>query len=161
VREEILRLLHDTSAMLVTTMIDYYGLPKSFPKRADPEGNTPLARVQSVETAIDGDISNPRFKSYLSLHEFEALLFSSPPTIASAFARSDLLSDLQKIRDSFSTPEEINEGNDTAPSKRLRELYPRYGKPFFGSLIAIRIGLETIRQACSHFNSWVSLLEQV
>jgi len=159
IRNEVLRLLADSSAVALTTMLDYYALPPSFPGRGQPRGRTATERVQSVETAWESDINSPRFRAYLSLHEFEALLFSDPAAIAQGFAKTELESALIAIRSSFATPEEINDDPDTAPSARLEKLYPRYSKPFFGTLIARRIGMDVMRRECPHFASWVRFLE--
>lgn len=159
VRSEVLRLLGDSSAVRVTTMLDYYGLPTSFPGRTQPHGSTPADRVRSVELAWEKDISDPRFQPYLSLHEFEALLFAEPAAIARGFARPELETAMVEIRSAFPTPEEINDNPDTAPSARLEELFPRYSKPFFGTLIARRIGLEAMTAECPHFADWVEFLK--
>jgi len=156
VRAEIMRLLHDSSAIAVTTMLDYYALPSSFPGRSNPIGATPSAKVGNVEAVWNADINNARFSSYLSLHEFEALLFCDPDEIAGGFAKPDLATQLHAIRGSFATPEDINDHPDTAPSARLQTLYPRYSKPFFGSLIAGRIGIDRMSAECAHFADWVS-----
>lgn len=159
VRKEILRLLGDSSAALVTTMVDFYGLPSSFPGRANAEGNTPRERVVFVENAIEQDINDARFQAYYSLHEFEALLFSSPATIAAAFAMPNVEQKLLSIRAQFTSPEEIDDSPSTSPSSRLQSLYPQYSKPFYGTLIAGRIGLDEMRSACAHFNDWLVRLE--
>jgi uncharacterized protein DUF4276 len=159
VRREILRLLGDSSAALVTTMIDFYGLPASFPGRANVHGKTSIERVVFVENAIEQDINDPRFLAYCSLHEFEALLFSSPATIAAAFAMPTVEQKLLSIRAQFTSPEEIDDHPSTAPSARLQLLYPQYSKPFYGTLIAGRIGLDEMRGACAHFNDWLVRLE--
>lgn len=161
VRREILRLLGDSSAAIVTTMIDFYGLPASFPGRAIAQGATPLERVLFVESAIEHDISDTRFSAYCSLHEFEALLFSSPATIAAAFAVPSIEQKLLSIRAQFSSPEEIDDSPSTSPSSRLQSLYPQYSKPFYGTLIAGRIGLNEMRGACAHFNDWLIRLERL
>lgn len=161
VRSEVLRLLADTSAVGITTMLDYYALPPSFPGRAQPRGPTSTERVQSVETAWEADINNPRFHAYLSLHEFEALLFSEPAAIAQGFAKPKLKPTLASIRSQFSTPEEINDHPQTAPSARLETLYPRYSKPFFGTLIARRIGIVSMMNECPHFAEWVNYLRSL
>jgi len=158
VRGEVVRLLGDTSAVMVTTMLDYYALPSSFPGRTSPVGGTSEARVKYVEQAWFTDIGDTRFKAYLSLHEFEALLFSAPAAIAAGFARPELESDLVSIRNLFSTPEEINDHPETAPSARLEFLFPRYSKPFFGTLIAQRIGVDEMAAHCPHFAEWVRFL---
>lgn len=159
VRREILRLLGDSSAALVTTMIDFYGLPASFPGRQNVRGDTPLERVVFVENAIDQNINDMRFRTYCSLHEFEALLFSSPATIATAFAVPNVEQKLLSIRSQFNSPEEIDDSPATSPSSRLQSLYPQYNKPFYGTLIAGRIGLGEMRSECAHFNSWLLRLE--
>lgn len=158
-RAELLRLLNDSSAVCVTTMLDYYGLAPEFPGRANPVGRTSVERVASVEQAWADDISHLRFLPYLSLHEFEAMLFTEPGVIASSFGQSGLQSQLQGIRASFPTPEDINDHEETAPSRRLGNLFPGYNKPFYGELIAERIGIERIRGECTHFAAWLSRLE--
>jgi hypothetical protein len=161
VKGEVVRLLGDSSAMMVTTMLDYYALPTSFPGRPAPVGTTPEAKVRHVEVAWEADIGNTRFRAYLSLHEFEALLFSKTTVIAEGFAKPELASELEGIRSSFRTPEEINDHPETAPSARLEALYPRYSKPFFGILIARRIGVETMMAECPHFAEWVGFLKSL
>ena len=160
VRDEVTRLLRDSSASMVTTMLDFYGLPTTFPGRANPQGANAQDRVRFVEESWDSDISNSRFKAYLSLHEFEALLFSQPEKIAESFMQPTILSALQRIRDNFPTLEEITDPA-TAPSARLQNLYPRYSKPFFGSLIASRIGVDPMLLDCKHFATWVSFLRSL
>lgn len=161
VRKDINRLLGDTSAALVTTMVDYYGLPKSFPARSSVRGSTPLQRVKYVEAALAADIAHDRFLPYYSLHEFEALLFTSTSAIAHAFAIPSMETKLDVIRAAFPSPEDINDDPATCPSARLESFFPRYSKPFFGSLIASRIGLQQMRDGCAHFNEWLSMLESV
>jgi hypothetical protein len=161
VRAEVVRLLNDSSAMMVTTMLDYYALPETFPGRANPVGRTSPAKVDHGEQAWQADIGSPRFSAYLSLHEFVALLFSAPQKIAEGFARPELAAQLHAIRSGFPTPEDINDHPDTAPSVRLKKLYPRYSKPFFGSLIAGRIGIERMCAECAHFARWVAFLKSL
>jgi hypothetical protein len=57
------------------------------------------------------------------------------------------------------TPEEINEGATTAPSKRIQAIFPTYQKKVHGPLTVQRIGLDRIRAGCPHFDAWVRLLE--
>jgi hypothetical protein len=158
-RAEVLRLLNDSSAACVTTMLDYYGLAPEFPGRGTPAGRTSLEKVSSVEQAWATDINCARFIPYLALHEFEAMLFTEPTIIASSFGQSSLQSALQNIRASFASPEDINDHEETAPSKRLGKLFPSYNKPFYGELIAERIGIGRIRGECVHFGTWLGKLE--
>ncbi len=158
-RTEVLRLLNDSSAARVTTMLDYYGLAPEFPGRENPAGKTPLEKVSSVERAWAEDINHQKFIPYLSLHEFEAMLFADPTQIANGFALPALHYSLLNIKSSFPTPEDINDDEETAPSRRLGKLFPGYNKPFYGELIAERIGIKRIRSECGHFAAWLSSLE--
>ncbi|KAA3600526.1 MAG: DUF4276 family protein [Candidatus Scalindua sp. AMX11] len=160
VRGDILRLLHDSSAVLVTTMFDLYGLPNDFPGRSEARG-APQKKVRYIEEAFRKDIDNSRFLGYLSLHEFEGLLFSSPHIIAITLNAQDREIEINRIRESFSSPEEINDNPETAPSKRLLDIFPRYNKVFYGSTIAHRIGIKTIRSKCQHFHEWMTALENL
>ncbi len=58
-------------------------------------------------------------------------------------------------------PEDINEGPQTAPSKRILEFIPEYAKAQVGPLAAKAIGVEKLRQHCPHFNEWLASLEQL
>jgi hypothetical protein len=159
VRDDARRLLGDTSARLVTTLMDYYGLPKEFPGRSEAAGK-PHQKVAVVESAFQEDIDHPRFLAYLSLHEFEALLFASPSVIARALNDMTKEKTLQGIREGFPTPEDINDNPATTPSRRILGCFPRYNKVYFGSVIARRIGLVHLRRECPHFNDWVNRLER-
>ena len=55
-------------------------------------------------------------------------------------------------------PELINEGKDTAPSKRILDLIPEYDKVSVGPAIVGIEGVEALKAACSHFNSWIEKL---
>lgn len=161
VRNDIQRLLIDTSAVLVTTMLDYYGLPNDFPGYNSLPDGTGYQRTQYLMEKFKEEINNQRFVPFLMLHEFEALLFVSPATIATAFPALQILDEFTKIRASFSSPEEINDGAETHPSARVQKLIQGYQKPLHGSLITKRIGLELLRAECSHFNSWLNQLEAI
>ena len=100
-----------------------------------------------------------RFIPYVQMYEFEALLFSDSKSFAKGIDRSHLASDFQSIRDSFDSPEEINDSPVTAPSKRVLELVSGYEKPLFGTLAALEIGLKTMRHECQLFDTWLKKLE--
>ena len=166
VRKELQELLGDTSAAMVTTMFDYYALPEDFPGRsALPPGDC-YTRVSHIEHAMQADLADKyggeRFQPFLTLHEYEGLLFTAPEMIASAFPALKIIAQLQKIRDAVQSPEEINNNPITAPSKRIEQIIPgKYQKPFHGPLIATRIGIAAMRDACPHFNGWITRLEQL
>jgi uncharacterized protein DUF4276 len=71
------------------------------------------------------------------------------------------LNKLRSVLDEAGSPEMIDDGSDTAPSKRLKKIFPQYQKAANGLLIAQRIGLDPIRSKCGHFNDWISKLENL
>ena len=58
-------------------------------------------------------------------------------------------------------PELINDGHDTAPSKRILEQIPAYKKATAGVTVTEKTGLSTLRAKCKHFHEWLSCLEQL
>ena len=154
-------LLRDTNAALVTTMIDYYGLPTDFPAPPMPATISCYEKVKRYEEAFAAKINHARFLPFLMLHEFEALLFTNPRTLAQPFLENDQTEPLQKIRDQYASPEEIDDSPDTAPSKRIMKLLPGYRKRQHGVIVAQDIGIAAMRTACPHFNEWLTKLEQL
>ncbi|MEN6576184.1 MAG: DUF4276 family protein [Phycisphaerales bacterium] len=65
----------------------------------------------------------------------------------------------RRIREQFPSPEEINDSRQTAPSKRILELKPRYAKVTDGIPISKKIGLDVMRAQCPHFNDWLRKLQ--
>lgn len=161
VATDVRLLLGDTSATAVTTFIDYYGLPSDFPGMGSRPPGSPFDQAGHVESTWTHAVADPRFHPYLMIHEFEALLFSKPDEISSALHGGTALTQLELIRDSFPTPEDINDSPITAPSKRIVDIFPGYKKVVNGPMVAGRIGLEHIRGECTHFDKWVSWLESL
>lgn len=159
VKNDLLRLLPDSNAALVTTMLDFYGLPQDFPGRKKMPGGSCYERVVHLESEFQKDIRHRKFLPYLELHEFEAMMFVSPGEIAKLFPKQDVKEELLTIKSEFQSPEEINDNPNTAPSKRLVSLLPQYQKPLHGPLVILEIGLERIRGECPHFNEWLEKLE--
>ncbi|HYM59599.1 MAG TPA: DUF4276 family protein, partial [Thermoanaerobaculia bacterium] len=76
------RLLNSSGGALVTTLLDYYGLPSDFPGMKTRPNGTPQQRVSHVEQAIRQHFGSPHhFIPFLALHEFEAWLFASPDAL--------------------------------------------------------------------------------
>ena len=166
VRKGILTHLRNDQTALSTTMVDYYGLPRTWPGRESAPRHAALSeRAATVERAVLEDISKAigplaRFVPYVVMHEFEGLLFSDPDRFAQSLGEPDLAPRFQAIRAEFRTPEDINDSPDSAPSKRLRNLYRGYQKPLMGVLAMEQIGLDAVREACPLFNAWIATLEQ-
>jgi len=159
-RNDALRLLGAAGDALVTTMLDYYGLPTDFPGMATRPMGTAAERVEHVETAVRRAFGDPpNFIPFLALHEFEAWLFASPTELPRVLTENEKQPEFAAIRASVATPEEINERPQFAPSKRIETLFPAYKKTLHGPTTASRIGLDQIRAECPHFNQWMGKLE--
>lgn len=100
-----------------------------------------------------------RFLPYLQLHEFEGLLFSDPVAFASGIGEPRLASRLERIRNPFETPEDINDDPTTAPSKQVISVCPSYRKVLDGTRAARAVGIARMRQECPHFRNWLEQLE--
>lgn len=148
----------DKSAV-VTTMLDYYGLPADTPGMQEQIPGTIYDKVSYVENRIKEDIGADNLIPNLMLHEFEALLFSRPECFSYCGLRKSDIKALCDIRSNVETPEHINNDPNTAPSKRILSLYPKYSKIIDGFNIAQDIGLSVMRSECRHFDAWVSALE--
>jgi hypothetical protein len=159
-RDALRRLVNDRDA-LVTTLMDFYGLPTETPGFADlPVGASPQEKVKRVQDAIWRDLGEPpNLHVHLALHEFEAFLFVEPSALEAAMESDGLAQEIERIRSGYTTPEEINQGRETAPSKRIQALRPGFGKTSHGVNAVKRIGLERLRSECPHFGSWLARLE--
>lgn len=162
VQREIRILLRDRGVAAVTTMLDFYGLPDDFPGKANLlHGGSCYQRIVHLEKALQADIDHKSFLPYLSLHEFEALLLVAPEEIGKALPEQPPLDRLTAELESFASPEEVDDGPETHPAARIRQLVPGYRKRLHGPIIAARIGLAAIRERCPHFNAWLSQLERL
>ena len=149
-----------------TTMIDLYALPRKFPgyEEAERLRNDPYKRVEALERSWSHKTGDQRFIPFIQLHEFEAYLLTDVSRFASFFDNADpKIAALRKIVDGVQSPEEINDGQHTAPSKRIIHQFPEYehAKVMVGSQMAEAIGLERIRSRCPHFGEWLRRLEKL
>ncbi len=171
VRREIVNNLRTDSELIVSTMVDYYGMPSDWPGRSDASVGIPSpsdrarviedALLEVVRSEMGADFNPNRFVPYVMMHEFEAMMFSDCDVLGSAIGRQDLTASLQAVRDEFESPEEIDDSPDTAPSKRIESLLPGYQKPIMGVQAAQGIGVDTIRRECPHFADWLHRLESL
>lgn len=117
------------------------------------------ALLHDVVQEMGAGFDDRRFVPFVVMHEFEGLLFSDCAGFSRSIGMPELAGELSKIRGQFLNPEEINDSPDTAPSKRVQRIIPRYQKPLFGVLAALEIGLDAMRRECPHFNDWLTELE--
>lgn len=167
-KDVLLHLRQDTRAYC-TTLLDYYGLGPGFPGTPVPDDLPSSSKAVRIERGMEADIRgcipefrpDLRFLPYIQMHEYEGLLFSSPVMFAAAINQERLAGDFQRVRDSFATPEDINDDPVTAPSKRILAVYPQYRKVLHGTVAAQSIGLAAMRQECPHFCQWLDRLARL
>ena len=145
-----------------TTMFDLYSLPGDFPgyEQAIRELNA-YRRVEQLETELAQDINERRFIPYIQLHEFEALILAQPSALNWEYLEHDKV--IQNLVNMVGeqNPELINQGRETAPSKRILKEIPEYDKVTSGVSVAEYIGLDVLRQKCGHFDQWLTKLDRL
>jgi hypothetical protein len=169
VKKDVLVQLKQDRTAYCSTMLDFYGLGKGFPGTPLPQNLSSLEKVARIEQAVKQDIiaqapdlrADVRFLPYLQLHEYEGLLFSDPAAFANSIYQPNLTGEFKSIRQEFSTPEDIDDSPNTAPSKRVVHLCPSYSKVLDGTRAARAVGIETMRRECPHFRDWIERLEHI
>lgn len=150
------------SHQFTTTMVDLYAL-QGFPEQDAKPSEGPSTRACRIEVAMAADLPSPRFLPYIQVHEFEALVFVDLNQLTPSFPNHDLTAPLAGLLADVvgMPPEDIDDGAETAPSKRLIEYVAPYkhAKAYAGPQTAARIGLARLRDACPHFAAWLSKLE--
>lgn len=143
-------------------MIDLYKLGE-YPGTERRSGESVAARVGRIQAAMLEGLANPRFIPHVQVHEFEALVFVDLDRLPGVFPDNEARGAVEALRAEVRglAPEEIDEGEHTAPSKRLIRAIPQYKdlKASIGPTIAHRIGITRLRAACPHFSSWIARLE--
>lgn len=155
-KNDILRVAA-TKNVLITTLLDFFRLPTDFPGYT-----TDSHRLQDIENKIrnclSGSIDSSCFLPYIQRHEIESLMFTSMEGFEFVVDDSKQLDELRQIVDSYPNPEDINGGAETAPSKRLMNIFP-YEKTADGEMILEALSIDEIRQKCPRFNAWIKKLE--
>ncbi len=157
-------LLRDSAAGAITMFYDYYAFPTNFPPQfpapnlADGLG---AKGADSLEGALATYFNDPRFKPFVHLHEFEAFMFVNAEITAASLVNRSLEKKIAAERAAFENAEAINDGVNTAPSKRIKRLAPTFDKPLQGVIIAEKTGLPALRADCPRFSAWVAWLESL
>lgn len=143
----------------VTSLVDFYGFrDKSSATVADLERQI----RQSVMARLRRPVDESRIIPYVQQYEFEGLLFSDAGAFTALPGVTDsVVGRLAGIRAAFVSPEEINDSESTAPSKRISQIIPEYNKVVHGPLVAMSISLPAIRRECPRFHKWVERLESL
>ena len=166
IQKDISRFLKQDSKgeAFFTSMIDLYRLPADFPgfEEAENHRGEPYRRVEVLEESWARVTGDRRFIPHIQLHEYEAYLFVDVSILSDFYDdRRREIAQLKASGDAYGSPELINDGPDTAPSKRIISRLPQYesDKPTVGVQAAERIGLPAIRKKCLHFSRWLERLE--
>lgn len=145
----------------VTTMFDFYRLPTDVPGVSDAEKiSDPYEKVDIIERKIlekEGYDDN-FFFPYIELHEFEAMIFSDVTKLEEAYFDYDLTALKECVKEQ-SNPELINNGEETAPSKRIINCINCFDKANVGVDVLDKIGIENIAKKCRHFAEWMKRIE--
>ncbi|HEV7369989.1 DUF4276 family protein [Arenibaculum sp.] len=159
---ELRRLRFDYRDGFVTSLYDFYGF----------RDRQPGEDVAALELRIAQRLgSPPNLIPYVQLHEFEGLLLSDPAMVAAYFKAPALETLVASAVARAGSPERVNDGPNTAPSKRLEEWTREHAPPLLrytartkllhAPQFADHLKLPVIRAACARFDDWVSRLERL
>jgi len=161
---DIRRLLrqHQGPRVRVTTLFDLFRLPKGFPGW-DEHGNhaDTNSRCDKLQDAVAEVFDDWRFIPYVQRHEVEALVLASLESLPGLFDANNDLDGLEALAAEIGDqqPEDVDDGPETAPSKRLMRHIPSYRKPLHGPMAIQDAGLADVRVRCPRFDNWVQTLE--
>lgn len=158
-QREMKRLLGDSSTTVLTTLFDYYAFPRDAPGMSNRPLGSPYDRVRHVENAIARAINDPRFLPHLTLHEIETWVLADCVRLGEVMGDLAGAAELLQVVNQESSPELIDDGPTTAPSKRILNAYPNFKKTIDGPLVMADTGLESIRRCCPHANDWLTEIE--
>ena len=143
---------------VVTSLVDYYGF-------RGKKGATVVELEKQVEAEVRNRMPHGgtcKIHPYIQQHEFEGLLFSNVKAFGGLpDVTAERVQRLKRIRNRFLTPEDINDSEDSAPSKIIKRIIPTYQKVVNGAGLAEWITLAKIRGECERFNIWVTWLESL
>ncbi len=168
-KKQILMNLKTDNTAFVTTFVDYYGINRKhvFPNweeaNLESDKNNRMDILESAMSLEIDDTFRYRYLPYIQLHEFEGLLFNDITIFHNNIPPQELIGEqeLKETFENYPNPELINDGKETAPSKRLNRIIDGYDKIVYGSILAEEIGLVKIREKSSRFNEWIKKLENI
>lgn len=150
---------------LVTTMMDFYAYPGNAPGRdCHPVGgHAPALCAGSREAAILAEIApgSLTLKPFIMLHEFETLVIAAGGAQTAVLGDTAVPAAFTRMMNSAGSAELINDGQDTAPSKRVTSLIRDYRKPIDGVSIIAAGSFDAVLHACPRFADWYRLLSDV
>lgn len=166
--KQLVALLRQRPDTIVASFVDFYGI-REWPgleqvanaqtTSADIATTLCDAARMTLETLCPGVHVGRRYVPFVAVHEFEALLFSDASVLSSMLHVSQ--SAIEEVLAECGGPEAIDNGPQTAPSKRLEAWTGgSYRKTVKGVSIAAAIGIDTMRRACPNFDAWLTSIER-
>lgn len=169
-KKDILNWLREDRSAYLTTMFDFYCLPHDFPGYEDAmHCPTHLEGVEHLELKMHEDIGADladsvldRFIPYIQLHEFETLLYADLRLLEDDYLSTDDIAAIRSLRKETASicPEDINNGVETAPSKRLLNAI-NYKKGATPVAWLEKITIDKITSCCPHFSAWIEKLKKL
>ena len=163
---QITKFLKGRADLYVATFSDYYGVHEwpgldRIPDNAMPGEIAAILNQAAIDKLVNDEPQlrcDSRYLPFTAVHEFEALLFSNPDILEReihAYPGS-----VKAILRECGSPEQINTGKETAPSKRIMSLAKiTYSKVTTGIEIAKMITVDTMRERCPLFDEWLKKIE--
>ena len=163
---QITKFLKGRADLYVATFSDYYGVHEwpgldRIPDNAMPGEIAAILNQAAIDKLVNDEPQfrcDSRYLPFTAVHEFEALLFSNPDILEReihAYPGS-----VKAILRECGSPEQINTGKETAPSKRIMSLAKiPYSKVTNGIEIAKMITVDTMRERCPLFDEWLKKIE--
>lgn len=148
-----------------TTMFDLYALPDDFPGFEKAAKVKDYKQVEMLEDTFGKDVNYYKFIPYIQLHEFEALVLCGIDGLAESYPNAK--KQLDQLKKAVNTQyqgnmEMVDNSPETAPSKRIAKAlngFYHYDKPKSGTEITEKVGIDTLREKCSHFDQWLKKIE--
>ena len=158
IRKELLNHCKSDKNAMITTMLDYYKFPKEAPGMLKKESDL-YKKVKFIESSIEKEMEHPNNLLFnLSIHEFEAYLFSSIEAFH-CIASPKQIKMLDAVCKKYdNNPEMINTHYDSIPSRQIIKIIPDYQKVFDGIRVAKDVEINNIITRCTHFARWISRL---
>ena len=146
----------------VSTMIDYYGFPQDFIRKAGLVN----PRCEDIEDNLLEYYRNReqpgKWLPFVVKHEFESLVIAAALHGKSTVFSNAQVRQMAGWRDSSGGVEEINDSPQTAPSKRIIQLKEStpvpYSKVRDTKEVFDHASIEAVMDECPHFAGWVANL---
>lgn len=167
---ELIRLASERADRHLALLVDYYAMPADWPGRAEAAGRPLAERGAYVEQRLAEQadpVFRDRFVPCVQYHEFESLLFVDGWTTAwelDAVGRPRSSAAVEKkineaVAAAGGQAEWVNDGPDSAPSKRIAQMIVGYDKVAWGNQVVDAVTLPRLRKGCPWLDRWMAALQ--